>query len=301
MADLVDDITLLDGGMGQELVARGVAGSATLWSAAALLDAPDHVRAVHTDYIAAGADVITTNSYAAGRDRLDKAGVGDLFATLNRRAGELAVQARETAGRPVRIAGSLGPLRGTFAPDNVAAFDELVPLYSEQAELLCPYVDLLLCETMSTATEALAAATAAAGTGLDVWVAWTLAEEGRPGELRDGTLVGDALAALDGLPIEAFLANCALPERITAAMPALVSGTGCAGGFANGFIPIPEGWVVTDGLPDVRNDLGVDAYARHAMSWIDQGARIIGGCCEVGPAHISGLRRRIDNRGVAST
>ena len=294
MADPEHDIILLDGGMGQELVARGVAGSKTLWSAAALLDAPDQVLAVHTDFITAGADVITTNSYAAGRDRLEKAGVGDLFQQLNRRSGELAAQARDQADRPVRIAGSLGPLRGTFAPDNVATVEELIPLYTEQAELLTPYVDLLLCETMSTADEALAAATAATSTGLDVWVSWTLAEDGTPGELRDGTAISDAIAALDRLPVRAFLANCAMPERITAAMPALVTAGGLAGGFANGFVPIPEGWVVTDGLPDARDDLGVDAYARHAKNWVDHGARIVGGCCEVGPAHIAGLRRSIE-------
>ncbi|MEE8601312.1 homocysteine S-methyltransferase family protein [Euzebya tangerina] len=294
MSNTTAGVTLLDGGMGQELVARGVAGSETLWSAAALLDAPEEVLAVHRDYIEAGADVITTNSYAAGRDRLEKVGVGHLFEQLNRTAGELAVRAREETHRPVRIAGSLGPLRGTFNPDAVGAFEELVPLYAEQAELLLPHVDLFLCETMSTAEEARAALTAAAATGREVWVSWTLAEEGEAGALRDGSGIAAALAAVADLPVAAVLVNCVQPERITAAMAALVDSGRPAGGFANGFVGIPDGWVVTDGLPDARNDLDAAAYAGHAIGWVDQGAQIVGGCCEVGPAHIRRLREQLD-------
>ena len=170
-------VLLLDGGMGRELRNRGVEILDTIWSANALLTAPDVVRQVHRDYIAAGADVITTNTYGVIRNDLAKEGIEDRFAELNLLACALARQARDEAGRPVLIAGSLPPLRGSYRPDLVEPFTVIAPLYREQAALLAPHVDLLLCETMSSAAEALAAVSAAAGTGLPVWVSFTLHDD----------------------------------------------------------------------------------------------------------------------------
>ena len=89
------------------------------------------------------------------------------------------------------IAGSLPPLAGSFRPDRVGRFEEIVPIYREQAEVLAPHVDLLFCETMSSADEARAAATAATWSGKPVWVCWTLHED-RSGRLRSGEEIGDA-------------------------------------------------------------------------------------------------------------
>ncbi len=172
-------VVLMDGGMGQELRRRGLTGGPPgLWSANALLQSPATVLEVHRDYIRAGARIITTNTYSTKRPRLDDAGVGDRFEALNRLAGELACQARDEQGGDVLIAGSLAPLYGSYRPDLVRPFAETLPLYREQAELLAPYVDLFLCETMSCAAEARAAACGAASTGKPVWVAWTLDDRG---------------------------------------------------------------------------------------------------------------------------
>ncbi|HLB79365.1 MAG TPA: homocysteine S-methyltransferase family protein, partial [Dongiaceae bacterium] len=103
---------LLDGGMGRELRARGVPIPPTIWSANALLVAPETVRQLHMDYIAAGAQVITTNSYGVIRADLAKERIEHRFAELNDLAGRLAVEARTRAGRSAAIAGSLPPLRG---------------------------------------------------------------------------------------------------------------------------------------------------------------------------------------------
>ncbi|MFA9460009.1 homocysteine S-methyltransferase family protein [Thiohalorhabdus methylotrophus] len=281
---------LLDGGMGQELIARGVDASTGLWSAQALFDHPDTVMAVHRAFIDAGADVVTTNTYATTRRRIPDCAT---FWHLNRKACELAVRAREDSGRPVAIAGSLAPLHGSYRPDLVRSADELAPQYAEQAEVLCGYVDLFLCETMSTATEAQAAARGAGSTGKPVWVSWTLADDGS-GRLRSGETIAEAIAGLDGLDVEAVLVNCSIPESIAAAMPELANSAGRPfGGYANGFTPIRGG--VDDGraLPDTRQDLDPEAYAGHARQWLSQGARIVGGCCEVGPAHIAELRRHL--------
>jgi S-methylmethionine-dependent homocysteine/selenocysteine methylase len=289
---------LLDGGMGQELAARGVDTTRGLWSAQALIDDPETVRAVHRDFIEAGADVITTNTYTTTRRRLDEHGRGGEFEALNQRAGQLARRAGADSGRDVLVAGSLPPIHGSYRPDRVRPVAELEPLYREQAHVLAEHVDLFLCETMSTASEALAAALGALATGLPVWVSWTVADDAS-GRLRSGETVTEAIEALSGQPVAAVLLNCSMPESIDAAMPALAAGAGRPfGAYANGFTEIGAGFDVADGanVPDARDDLDPERYAAHAAGWLDAGARIVGGCCEVGPAHIARLRAELDRR-----
>ncbi len=291
---------LLDGGMGRELRRRGVPILDTIWSANALLVAPETVRQVHADYIAAGAEIVITNTYGVIRGDLAKEGIEDRFGELNRLAGRLAVEARDRSGRPVAIAGSLPPLHGSYRPDLVGPFREIEPRYREQAEILVPYVDLFLCETMSSAAEALAAATAACSTGKPVWVSWTLHED-RSGRLRSGESVGEAAKALAHVPVSGFLVNCCAPESITAAMPELAGlGRGPVGGYANAFRPVPRDWLLDgdkegDGPLALRDDLDPERYAHHAQAWKAAGARILGGCCGTGPEHIARLRKLIDS------
>jgi S-methylmethionine-dependent homocysteine/selenocysteine methylase len=286
---------LLDGGMGRELRFRGVEILDTIWSANALLTAPEVVYEVHRDYLAAGADLLTTNTYGLIRAELAREGIEARFAELNVLACRLAERARDEAERPVRIAGSLPPLRGSYRPDRVGPFEEIEPLYREQAELLAPHVDLFICETMSRAAEGYAAAHAAVTTGKPVWVSWTLHED-RSGRLRSGETIAAAAAALDGLPIAGLLANCCAPESISAAMGELAAtGRPYVGGYANTFPPVPDDWTLdgtapTDGVLGLRDDLDPAAYTAHAQHWLAAGATVIGGCCGTRPAHIARLR-----------
>ncbi len=296
-APLPEGIVILDGGMGQEIIRRGVPQRDGLWSASALLEAPRVVQAIHEDYIRAGARVITTNTYITARPRLAMAGIAERFEELNRLAGALARQAREACDESVLIAGSLPPLYASYRPDLVRPLEESVPYYREMASVLAPYVDLFLCETMASGVEALAAVSGAASAGKPVWVAWTLSDGGAD-TLRSGETVVEAAALLVDQPVSAFLANCCAPESITAAMPRLVAlGRGPAGGYANGFVAIPPHADVRHRLPDARDDLDPAAYLGHAASWVEAGARIIGGCCETGPAHIARLAAAFADRG----
>jgi S-methylmethionine-dependent homocysteine/selenocysteine methylase len=286
---------LLDGGLGRELRFRGVDILQTIWSAGALMTDPDIVRQVHADYIAAGADIITTNTYGVIRSDLAREGIEDRFAELNTLACRLAVEARDAAQRRVLIAGSLPPLRGSYRPDLVGPSEEIEILYQEQADLLAPHVDLLLCETMSSAAEGRAAARAACRTGKPVWVAWTLHED-RSGNLRSGESIADAAAALEGLPVSGYLANCCAPESITKVMPAIVAlGADWIGGYANTFAPVPQDWTLdgdkeTDGTLALRTELDPEGYAVHVADWLAAGATVVGGCCGTRPAHIAKIR-----------
>lgn len=291
---------LLDGGMGRELRNRGVPILDTIWSANALLVAKDTVLQVHKDYIAAGADIITTNTYGIIRSELKKEGIEDKFVELNRLAGKLAITASRSSEEGVAVAASLPPLRGSYRPDLVGKFDEIVPLYREQAEVLEPYCDLFICETMSSGEEARAAATAAAEFGRPVWVSFTLLED-KSGKLRSGETIAEAAAKLKDLPVSGILANCTAPESIDAAMPELAKLGKVAGGYANTFQDVPKDWVMdgkkpNDGLLKLREDLDPEHYAAHAKTWLAAGARVIGGCCGTGPAHIARLKQLIESK-----
>jgi S-methylmethionine-dependent homocysteine/selenocysteine methylase len=291
---------LLDGGMGRELRNRGVPILDTIWSANALLVAKDTVLQVHKDYIAAGADIITTNTYGIIRSELKKEGIEDKFVELNRLAGKLAITASRSSEEGVAVAASLPPLRGSYRPDLVGKFDEMVPLYREQAEILEPYCDLFICETMSSGEEARAAATAAGEFGRPVWVSFTLHDD-KSGKLRSGETITEAAAKLKDLPVSGILANCAAPESIDAAMPELAKLGKVAGGYANTFQEVPKDWVMdgkkpTDGLLKLREDLDPEHYAAHAKAWLAAGARVIGGCCGTGPAHIARLKQLIESK-----
>ncbi len=287
------DIILLDGGMSLELSARSTNKTPRRWSAEYLMTEPDLVTAVHLDYIRAGATVITTNTYSSTFTRMAMVHAEDEVPAMQRKACSSAREARDRAGQAgaeVLIAGGLPPLNGTYRPDRVRAFDTNLEEYRRLVELQAPHVDLFLCETMSTGEEALSAAKAAAETGKPVWVSWCLQD--RSSRLRSGETIEEAAAMLDRLPIAAVLANCSSPESVGPAIADLVATGLLAGGYANAFAFIPLDYTPGKTREQLvtRQDLGPEVYARQAMGWVADGARIVGGCCEVGPAHIAALR-----------
>lgn len=295
------DVVLLDGGTGMELLRRSNDKTPRLWSAQYLLNEPDLVRAVHRDYIDAGARVITINTYSATYTRMEMVGETERVPLMQQRACELALAARDDAGAAgahVRIAGCLPPLNGSYRPDRVRDFETNRAEYQRLAALQSPHVDLFLCETLSSADEARAAVSAAIGLGKPVWVAFTLQDDGSA--LRSGESVAEAVRALEGLEVNAVLVNCCPPESITLAMPALVEQGLPAGGYANGFTQIPKTFMPgkTRLVLNSREDLDPAAYAAHALRWWHAGARVLGGCCEVGPEHIAHLHRRLTDSGA---
>ncbi|MEM6622919.1 MAG: homocysteine S-methyltransferase family protein [Pseudomonadota bacterium] len=292
------DIVLLDGGMGQELIRLSSNPAHPQWSAYVMMHEPHIVQQVHAEYLHAGAKVLTLNTYSTTRRRFQKFGVEDQLIPLQRKAVDLARGAMEETGIDATIAGCLSPLVGSYHPELLPPDKDLLDEYREMAALQGPHVDVFICETMSKASEARMAAIAGAETGKPVWVAWTLNEElGEDGlpRLRSGETVAEAIAALEGVPVEALLFNCCPPEVMTAGMPILAADGRPFGGHANGFTPIPKGFVLgtTVDMLGARKDLGPEAYADHVMTWIDMGATIVGGCCEVGPAHIAEISSRL--------
>lgn len=283
-------ITILDGGMGQELMARTAVEPTRLWATQVMLDRPELVRAVHDDFFAAGAMVATTNTYALHRDRLVPVGMEDQFVALHNTACQIAQAARDEVGRGF-VAGSLGPLTGSYmnAPlpqDAIARFDEI-------CRLQAPFVDLFLIETAAAIAQVQAAVGGAVGHGKPVWLAVSVDDKDGT-KLRSGEPLEEVMAWTD--PVDALLINCATPEAVSVALEVIKNTDKPFGAYANGFTKIADSFVKVGATVkelSARTDLTPSLYADFAERWAEMGATIIGGCCEVGPAHIAELARRL--------
>lgn len=290
----MSEITILDGSMGQELVKRAPEDPTPLWGTKVLIDHPDIVRAVHDDYFAAGADIATLNSYAILHDRLEKFDLDDKFAELHRAACQVAIDSRDAHGSG-SIAGSLGPLGWSYRADMAPPIDEAAALYAEIAELQSPMVDLFIAETMSGLDQAEGALKGAAQGKKPVWVACSVDDEDGT-KFRNGDPLTGILDLATKYEADAILINCSIPEAVTQGVPELVGKGFKIGCYANGFTKISSDFAAgqtTVDLLKARQDLTPSAYADFAERWAEMGATIIGGCCEVGPAHISEIKRRL--------
>lgn len=291
-------ITLLDGGIGQEMVARAGDRPTPLWSTRAMMDHPGLLQQIHADYFAAGADIATTNTYAIHRDRLAPDGLEHLFEPLHATALAEAQAARAAHGRG-RIAGSIGPLAATYRPDLHPDPATAVPLYAEMVTMVAPGADIILFESVASLTHAGAALAGAQGADRPVWLSVTLDDEDGT-RLRSGEALADLLPRLEGRA-QAVLANCSAPEAMPAALDILARSGLPFGAYANGFTQITKAFLENRPTSDAlsaRRDMGPDIYADHAMAWVGQGATILGGCCETGPAHIAEIARRLRAAGL---
>ncbi|MFQ3170164.1 MAG: S-methylmethionine-dependent homocysteine/selenocysteine methylase [Oleispira sp.] len=291
-------VTLLDGGMGQELLRRSSRKVTPMWSADIMLNEPVLVRDLHREFIESGARVITLNTYTATPQRLKRENELDQLTKLHQQAMSVAQQAIQLAQRDdVLIAGCLPPLVASYRPDVSLSFEESLATYRRLVALQLPASDLFICETMSSITEARAACTAAVESGKPAWVALTVSDD-YPEQLRSGELLKDALQVLDSFDIQATLLNCSQPEAISDCWSLLNTNQRKIGAYANGFISVDElypGDTVEE--LEMRQDMSPKQYAEHAMGWAKNGASIIGGCCEIGPAHIKALHSRLCSEG----
>lgn len=290
------DIRILDGGMSRELQRLGAQLKQPEWSALALIDTPDIVRQVHAEFIEAGADVVTTNSYALvpfhiGEERFQKEG-----ASLIALSGKLAREAADAAGRKVTVAGGLPPIFGSYEPQN---FDpaRVQDYLKVLVENLAPHVDVWLGETLSLIAEGDAVREAVTETGKPFWVSFTLNDDaaqvdGNEPQLRSGETVRAAAEWAAGSGAAALLFNCSKPEVMKAAVETAASvfkdkGVSIEiGVYANAFEGEQGDAAANEGLHETRADLTDDAYSRFACTWAEAGATMIGGCCGIGAAHI---------------
>lgn len=287
------DITLLDGSIGQELVKLSGDKPTPLWSTRVMIDKPELVAEVHAAYFRSGATIATTNTYAIHRSRLVREGIEDQMPNLIDAALSQAEQAR--CGISGRIAGALGPLLASYRPDLKPDPADAAAKFAELAAMMSDRVDFFLIETVCSVQEAEGALRGTENCGKPVWLALSVMDE-EGTRLRSGEPLGDIAPLVTRYAPEAVLINCSRPEAIPAALDIIATLDRPYGAYANGFTGIKDGFLedapTVDAL-ESRHDLGPDAYARHAMGWVAQGATIVGGCCEVGPEHIKTLAENL--------
>jgi S-methylmethionine-dependent homocysteine/selenocysteine methylase len=282
---------ILDGAMGTELQRRGLDIDLPLWSANALIGNPEIVLQVHRDYIAAGADIITANTFRTTRRTMRRGGLPDRSRQLTVTAVDLARQARETfPDREILIAGSISPLEDCYRPDLVPGDRELREEHAEHAERLAENgVDFILLETMNTMREAHAACAAATAAGKEVVVSFICDHEGH---LYSGEPLLGAIKMLLEFHPTGFSINCVPPRYMKRAIDNLATATDRP--FAvYGNVGVPDN--ERHGLA-FTHDVLEEEYAAYAREWLRSGASIIGGCCGTTPEYIRVLRKNLPPR-----
>jgi homocysteine S-methyltransferase len=280
---------ILDGATGTELNRRGVDTGLPLWSANALLTEKDSrvLQDIHEDYLRAGADIITTNTFRTHRRALAPSGKADRALDLTRRAVDVAraAIAAVPADRPRFVAGSISTLEDCYRPDLVPADDQLRAEHSERVHhLLECGVDVFLIETINTIREASIIAKLAAITGTPVIVSFVC---DRDGKILSGESLADAAKELLPLGISAIGVNCGPTPNLARPLSELQSA--CPKDFPLiaygniGYADEKVGWVNTDAEKP-------SAYCEHAAHWP---VKIVGGCCGTAPAHVAALREML--------
>lgn len=281
---------LMDGSMGNELLTRRSDLVSGLWSAQYLIDAPELVKEVHLEYINSGADLIITNTYSTIPSYLSKKNAEDKMPELIRLAGKLAREAVKDSKKKVMVAGSLPPLEESYRPDLVIEAGEAVPIYETLIKELTPYVDIFICETMSSIEEMQHAMQALKNLDNEkpVWISWSLKED-KKNQLRSGETIEDALNASVEIKPEAYLFNCTDPYAITEGIKELKKLTQKPiGGYPNVF-NVPDGWTLDNDVQVSVRDLSIAKFLEFAIEWRKLGATIIGGCCGIGPKFIKAV------------
>ena len=290
---------ILDGGIGRYLKEIGAPFQQPEWSALALMEDPSSVKVAHQAFVDAGSQVITTNSYAVvpfhiGEDRFVERG-----AELIRLSGQLAQQVKQAAGETVLIAAGIPPVFGSYNP-NEFVHDDAVAMLEVFKQNLLPYTDIILAETQSSIAEVTAIQSVFGDCGQPLWISMTLEDEpvtGLESRLRSGELLRDTLESINFQCVDAVLFNCSQPEvmaeAVKLAAKMLPSGKDI-GVYANGFRPITNTIDANDGYSVLREDLTPQDYLAFAEHWQQLGATMVGGCCGIGPDHISLLKRLND-------
>ena len=295
--ELQDTVLIADGGLATELEARGHDLSDDLWSARLLMDAPEDIVSVHQAFFAAGARIATTASYQASFEGFAERGINHTDTErLLRLSVELARTARSRTGGQGLVAASVGPYGATLAGGEEyrgrygLTVAQLRDWHRPRLEILADAgADILALETVPDIDEAEALVDLVRGTGVPAWLSYTIAGE----QTRAGQPLAQAFAVAAGVPeIVAVGVNCCAPDDVLHATRVAREVTG------KPVVVYPNSGEQWDGPRRVwTGQAGFSAAL--ASSWVQAGARIVGGCCRIRPADITAMASSISLTPVA--
>ena len=290
---------ILDGGMGQELLARGMETSGTLWSANALLQEKYHqlLLDTHLDFINSGAEIIVTTTFTTRRMRLRDNGVEDKFEYLNTKAGEIAKKAKDLNPH-ILVAGGLPPQYLTYEVDT-RSDEEIKENFYDQAKLLDPFIDFFYLDVLSSVREFNLAIKAIESFKKPYLIGAHISEGVK---LPSGENISEIMTTIDHKKLLGVMLSCVSPENYEKNLDEIKS-LGVPFGFKlNGFVTTKPAAGYTNtfnksktGNPNEflghREDLIPEKMALFVKKFKEAGATILGGCCETRPAHIKEMAR----------
>ena len=296
-------VRILDGGMGQTLLAKGLKAKGSLWSATALVEKKYHQLVIntHLDFINAGADVIVTCNFSARRKRMMDNNVDEHFNFANKKAGELALKAKEVSKKNILIAGSLPAQYNTYIPDDRDK-DLIKKDFYDQAVLLKPFVDFFYLDVLSSIREVEIALNAIEKMNLPVLVGVQIKKDSK---LPSGESITEMVKKCKSKNWLGLVAACVSPEIIENTIDEIKILKMPFGFKANLWKeeePLPARNIIkvdkNDGFGsnpvDVlgsRSDFTGDKFCNFSKRMLDKGATILGGCCETKPSHINAISK----------
>lgn len=282
---------LIDGATGTEVERRGVPKLTHAWNGGGAKSHPEVLKAIHRDYIEAGAQIIISNTFATGRHNLEDAGCPEDFELLNQRGVELAVQARAESGQD-EVVVAAGISHWDFN-NNPPAFEQLRINVEDQAAIMAAAgAELIMLEMMAHIDKMNICIDAAKKTGLPVWVGYScdLSEDGMPKLLHQGSL-SEALAALEGYDIPMVSIMHTQVDYVHASLDVLQSEwDGLIGVYTHSGRFDDNGDLILDSV------ISPEDYAAATRSWLSRGVNLVGGCCGVGIEHMIHLQKMMSTR-----
>ncbi len=292
---------ILDGGMGQELLHKGLKPKGTLWSAHALIDEDCHQLVIdtHLDFINAGAEVIVTSTFTARRNRLIQNDCEKYFEQINIKAVELAQKARDISKKEILIAGGLPNQKQTYESNLGKDLDSIEKNFYDQAKILKNGIDFFYLDVMSSGLECEIALKTIGSFNLPVLVGVHLRDNG---QLPSGEKIEDIVKNYKNKNWLGIIMACVSPKAYGAVTNNLKKIDIPYGFKLNAFKKIPDGYTVASkdawgnaGNPNtvlgINTELNESKFYEYAKKFMENGATILGGCCEIRPSHIKEISK----------
>ena len=299
--DFFKKTRILDGGMGQELLNRGLKPKGTLWSAHALIDKGCHQMVIdaHLDFINAGAEVIVTTTFTTRRNRLIQNDCEKYFEKINIKAVELAQKARDISKKEVLIAGGLPNQKQTYSADLGEDLDLIEKNFYDQAKLLKNGIDFFYLDVMSSGLECEIALKTIESFNQPVLVGIHVRDNG---QLPSGETIKDIVKKYKNNNWLGIITACVSPGAYELVINDLKKLEMPYGFKLNAFKKIPEGYTVASkdqwgnaGNPNtvlgLNTDLNESKFYEYVKKFMENGATILGGCCEIRPSHIKKISK----------